>query len=243
MRTSRLSDLHERTGIVSGRVKSRQRSFVFKTWGGKRKGAGRKRKTEKRRVPHTTRPRLNGRTPVHLTLRMCPHIRRLRKPDQYRAIRKSLARTAYRSDFRIVHFSIQSNHVHLICEPATKEAMSRGMMAFKSSVAKRLNALAGLHGRVFADRYHARYLVTAAQVRAALSYVLNNWRRHREDRGTHWSIDHFSSGEYFDGWQKHEATRVPMWGEPVAAARFWLLTTGWRHHGAIGEREIPGTRA
>jgi REP element-mobilizing transposase RayT len=123
-------------------------------------------------VPHRTRRELNGHTPVHLTLRMENDIARLRKRDQYREIRTALRRSGHRSDFRIVHFSIQGNHVHLVCEPLTKDALARGMMSFKSSCAKRLNRLAGRHGRVFADRYHVRYLENPAQVRNALCYVL-----------------------------------------------------------------------
>jgi REP element-mobilizing transposase RayT len=223
-----------------GKGKSRQRSFEFRTWGGKRKNAGRKRSTEKRRVAHVTRARLDGRTPVHVTLRMRPDIARLRKRKQYRVLRNVFVRTAERDGFRICHYSIQSNHVHLICEPRDEVAMARGMIAFKTSCARRLNALAGRRGAVFGDRYHARYLRTPMEVRRALSYVLNNWRHHGEDRGVSWAIDPFSSAGVFDGWAGAYVRPPPREGERcVAPPAFWLLTTGWRRHGAIGLREVP----
>jgi REP element-mobilizing transposase RayT len=227
-----------------GRRVSRQKSFVFRTWGGKRKGAGRKRTSEKARVAHRTRREVDGRTPVHVTLRLLPEIARLRRRAQYRAIREALARTAHRADSRICHYSVQSNHLHLVVEPMTKSGLARGMMAFKSSCAKRLNGLVARRGRVFADRYHVRYLQTPAQVRRALCYVLNNWRHHREDRGATWRFDPFSSADLFDGW----TTRAGMWERPadrppVAAARCWLLTMGWRRHGAIDPCEVPGPSA
>jgi REP element-mobilizing transposase RayT len=233
--------------LAMGRVQ-RQKAFVFRTWGGKRKGAGRKPSGERRRVGHRARPEIDGRTPVHVTLRMRPEIARLRRRDQYRAVRQALAQAAHRDDCRIVQYSIQGNHLHLIVEPDGKRGLARGMMSFKTSCARRLNGVVGRKGRVFADRYHARYLTNAAQVRTALCYVLNNWRRHGEHRAhSEWRTDPFSSADFFDGWTDHQAHR-PWWltaGDtpPVADATFWLLTTGWRRYGTIATREVPGPRS
>jgi REP element-mobilizing transposase RayT len=205
----------------------KQPEFVFRTWGGKRRGAGRKRRAERPQVKHRTRPDLDGRTPAHVTLRLRPEIGRLRRRDQYRAVRKALVRAAHRDDFRICQYSIQSNHLHLVCEPHTKGALSRGMMAFKSSCAKRLNALVGRTGAVFADRYH--------------------WRRHGEHRGhSDWYVDPYSSADFFDGWTGGDARR-PWWlgpddVAPVAEAHFWLLAKGWRRHGTIHPKEVPGPK-
>jgi REP element-mobilizing transposase RayT len=225
--------------------KGMQAAFVFRTWGGKRKNAGRKRIAERRQVAHRARPRLDGRTPVHVTLRVRPEIARLRRRDQYRAIKQALARTAHKDDFRICHYSVQSNHLHLICEPRNVSAMTRGIIGFKASCARRLNAIVGRRGSVFADRYHARYLTSPIEVRRAICYALNNWRRHREDWRSRAALDPFSSAAYFDGWSDHtpaepSSTGPPDQHPPVAAATFWLLTTGWRRHGAIRTREMPG---
>jgi len=80
-----------------------------------------------------------------------------------------------------------------------------------------------------------------------LSYVLNNWRRHREDFLNAASqaapIDPYSSGPAFDGWRTvDESLGLPAAYEPLPTARAtcWLLTTGWKRHGAIGTRERPG---
>jgi len=178
-----------------------------------------------------------------VTLRVRPEVARLRRRDQYRAIKQAFARTAHKADFRICHYSVQSNHLHLICEPRDVNAMTRGIIGFKASCARRLNALVGRKGGVFEDRYHARYLTSPIEVRRALCYVLNNWRRHREDWRWRRATDPFSSAECFDGWADRR-DRPPHRSEagvvPVAAATFWLLTTGWRHHGPIGCHEVPG---
>jgi REP element-mobilizing transposase RayT len=191
-------------------------------------------------VTRRRRPEIDGRTPVHVTLRMRPEIARLRRRDQYRAVRAALLRVVDRDGCRICQFSIQANHLHLIVEPESKGGLASGMIAFKTSCARRLNGLVGRRGRVFEDQYHARYLTNPAQVRAALCYVLNNWRRHGEDRThTDWRTDPFSSAAYFDGWRDCWP-REELEPRPVASARTWLLTTGWRRHGAIGIREVPG---
>jgi REP element-mobilizing transposase RayT len=192
---------------------------------------------------HRVRRELDGRTPVHVTLRLLPEVGRLRRREKYKAIRDALARTAHRDDCRIVHYSVQENHLHLIAEPRAKRALSSGMIAFKTSCARRLNGVVGRSGRVFADRYHVRYLTNLAQVRAAPCYVLNNWRRHGETTNG-WRTDPFSSADFFDGWKGIEARR-PWWlapdeTPPVAGARFWVLSTGWKQHGAIATLEVPG---
>jgi REP element-mobilizing transposase RayT len=226
------------------RVKSKQCSFQFRTHGGKRRGAGRKRVAEKPRVQHRPRVTLDGRTPVHVTVRMRTEIKRLRRRDQFRVLRRVFARTGNREAFRICHFSIQANHIHLLCEASNERALSRGMNSFGTSCARRLNQLVGRRGAVFDDRYHSRRLRTPAEVRHALCYCLNNWRRHHEDRGAIARVDHFSSAAFFDGWAGFEP-EPPPWlrdGEPppVARPRTWLLSTGWRRHGAIGPSEVPG---
>ena len=56
-------------------------------------------------------------------------------------------------------------------------------------------------------------------------------------------MDPHSSGIAFSGWDgitrpfKIPTDYQPL---PVAAARSWLLTDGWRKYGAIGLREVPG---
>jgi hypothetical protein len=97
------------------------------------------------------------------------------------------------------------------------------------------NRVLGRHGRVWADRYHARPLTTPREVRNALVYVLQNWRKHLPGfRG----FDPCSSAAWFRGWKKTAPAEVaerPL----VAAARTWLATVGWRQLGLVGTDEAP----
>lgn len=236
-----------------------QQALVFRTWGGARKGAGRPRAIGRRLETHQARPRIRPSDAVHVTLRVVDEITRLRRRHAYRALRLAANVVLGRADFRIVHVSIQANHVHLLVEAENKVSLARGIQAFKISAARRLNAaeagaswLSPKHtrkGPVFVDRYHAE-VVSTRHARHELAYVLNNWRRHREDRAPfarEWTLDPYSTANRFEGWA--EAGAVAAWrppdGEepiPVAAPQSWLLREGWKKHPPIGAFEVPRPR-
>ncbi len=228
-----------------------------------KRGRGRPRKGARAGSPHKVRPELNGRYPVHVVLRVVSAVGCLRKRFMYRALRDATITAAKRElheetdgAFRIVHMSIQRTHVHLIVEAGTKHALSRGMQSFQISAAKHLNRAYSVkhclverrRGTVFPDRYHEEVIRNPSQARHALSYVLNNWRKHREDRGDAqrtWKVDPFSSGALFSGWKELEGAEVfwplPRAYEPLVMylPRTWLLREGWRMYGLIKTGEVP----
>jgi REP element-mobilizing transposase RayT len=176
---------------------------LFKKRGGKRRGAGRPPKGPRAGSPHQKRPFLHARYPVHVSLRVVREVGNLRRRCVYQAIREATLTTARREDFRIVHLSIQGTHVHLLVEASDKQALAAGMQGFQISAAKHLNAAISKgkagprrRGTVFPDRYHAEIITSPTQARHTLSYVMNNWRKHQEDRAqpmSGWTIDWFSS--------------------------------------------------
>src|SRR5690348_974858 len=148
------------------------------TWGGRRDGAGRKKKPGAG-VSHGVRPWLDGKSvPVHVTLRVVKAVKWLRGFKTYPAVRRALVASSARFGTGIVHFSVQADHIHLIVEARDRRCLSRAMKGFEVRVARRLNALAGRRGRVFADRYHAHQLETPTEARRALIYVLGNAAKH-----------------------------------------------------------------
>src|SRR6476619_3839155 len=183
---------------------------LFKQRGGKRRGAGRPPKGARAGSPHTPRPDLHARYPVHVTLRVVGAVGNLRRRCVYQAIREATLTTARREDFRIIHLSVQRTHVHLLVEANDKAALAKGMQGFQISAAKHLNAAISKgrpgprrRGPVFPDRYHAAIITSPRQARHALTYCLNNFRKHEEDRVapmSAWAVDWFSSGIMFPGW-------------------------------------------
>jgi REP element-mobilizing transposase RayT len=230
---------------------TRQRSFEFRTWGGKRKGAGRPPKGKRSSERHKKRPRLKKTHPVHVVLRVVPAVGRLRTRNLYRAIQRAMCFSAVpRHDFRICDVSIQGNHIHLIVEADDERALARGMQGFEISAAKHINRALSKElgrrriGQVFADRYHAKQLTSPTQVRHGLCYVRNNWRRHGEDKKLPGrAYDPFSSSEYSDGWDDEAQT---YWlGDddellPISRPQSWLLSAGWKRAGLLSPWEVPG---
>jgi REP element-mobilizing transposase RayT len=173
----------------------------------------------------------------------------LRQGKAYRAVRRVLAALLGDEDFRVIHLSIQNNHLHLIVEATNKRALSRGMQRFAIRAARALQATFGWSGKIFPWRYHAKQITSGYQARSALAYVLNNWRKHREDmtcsRAMQASVDPYSSGIVFDGWAGGVRFAIPERYEPlpVSPPRTALLSRDWRRYGLIDPFERPGARA
>jgi REP element-mobilizing transposase RayT len=166
----------------------------------------------------------------------------LRTVRLVREVERSFAVACDRGDFRLVHYSLQANHVHMLVEAEGAEALARGMTAVGARLARAVNRVFGRRGRVLAERFHVRVLRTPREVRRALAYVLLNARRHARGVLRAVGLDPASSGRWFDGWRG--ITRVVAsdagGAASVARARTWLLRTGWRRHGLLDPAERPG---
>jgi REP element-mobilizing transposase RayT len=208
--------------------------------GGYRPGAGRPRKPGAG-VPHRRRPVLKRRTALHITVRVRDDVAHLRRSRMVKALAAAFRGGCAKAGYRLCHFSVQGNHIHLIVEADDAAALAVGMKGWSVRVARAINRVMGRKGKVFRDRYHAVLLRTARQVRAALCYVLQNARRHGLTVETG-RPDPYSSAWWFTGWQ-HERWRAglapPPEGPTVVAAEGWLLTAGWRRCGPIGIDEVP----
>ncbi len=161
----------------------------------------------------------------------------MRSKGVYAALRAAFAAGCNRAGFRLVHYSVQSNHLHMIVESTNGTSLSRGMQGLLIRVARTLNRLWSRSGKVFADRYHDHILRTPKEVRHALAYVLNNARRHGVRLKL--AIDYFASGCWFDGWREKPTFKGLPIVRPVADARTWLLSVGWRKHRLISLEEVP----
>lgn len=185
--------------------------------------------------------------PAHVTLRLqggLPSLRDVRVVDE---IEHTFAAGCARPGFRLVHYSLQGNHAHLIVEARDRDTLGRGMMAIGARLARAVNRVARRAGSVLADRYHVRMLATPKEVRNALRYVLLNARHHAGAAGAQLAravrLDPASSARWFDGW-KYRASKpaeAALSGPPVVArARTWLLSVGWRRHGLLDPADVPG---
>jgi REP element-mobilizing transposase RayT len=218
--------------------------------GGKRRGAGRKPNGKRRREKHCKRPALKDYNPIHITLRVVASASGLRRRHVYHAVRRAMSTTYRTQQVRIVHISLQGDHLHLLVEANDRQALSRGLQGFESLAARLINEAISKRtgclrtGKVFADRYHEEVIDSPRQARNAIKYVLSNWRKHGEDRGRTCMVDPYSSATRFDGWTEVATApfRVPKeYRElPTAPPRSWLLRKGWKKAGPISVWDVPG---
>ena len=155
-----------------------QRAFEWRTWGGKRKGAGRPPKGGRAGVPHVEREVLAKRFPVHATWRMEREVWNLRTRRCFRVLERAMYAGATRFGFRLVHYSVMGNHVHLIVEAPDRRALGRAMKGLGVRIARALNLVMKRRGSVIGDRYHAHILKTPSEVKRARGYLLTNARHH-----------------------------------------------------------------
>jgi putative transposase len=203
-------------------------------WGGARPGAGRPSTMKSPGPAHVRRPPHDPRHPVHVTLRARPSVPSLRSERMFARVRDAI-RASGRSAFRVLHFSIQTDHLHLIVEADRPRALANGLRGLVIRCALAINRAASTSGPVWRHRYHTHVLSTPSEVRRAIAYVLLNFRKHlRASPG----IDPRSSGAAFDGWAG--APDGPAFYGPVARPRTWLGAIGWRRAGGpIALDEAP----
>jgi REP element-mobilizing transposase RayT len=205
-----------------------QIEIEFHEWGGGRDGAG--------------RPRSPGRgraQPVHVTMRIREGLPPMREPVLFRELRRRIGDAnrspRLRDVFRIVHFSVQDDHVHMIVEARDASALSRGVQGLAVRLARRTNKLLGIRGGFWGDRFHSRELTSPRAVRNAIVYVLMNAKKHGT---TYTGIDPLSSAPWFtNGFAP--ALEPCALAPPVRAATTWLAAVGWRRHGLLRREERP----
>ena len=204
--------------------------------GGKRQKLGRK-PGPRPNVRHRERPEHAARIPLHITMRALAGLPSFRNQRLFGAFEEAFRRTR-RPDFHIVEYSIQDNHLHLIVEADSSDALARGMKSFSVRANRLFNAaLRRGRGRVWGDRYHRRDLTSPRQVRAALIYCLNNYKKHFNEPKGLLRIDPCSSARWFSGWSvPRSADDGPR---PTEKPTQFLLKTLWKKHGLLHPGEVP----
>lgn len=242
---------------VSVKKGNLQLPLVFPAgWGGSRRNAGRKH-GPRPRVPHRSRSKHHAWQPVHITLRA--RLASLRSQFLFPTIRLAIVRATRRDPerFRVVHFSVQRDHVHLVVEAVDQRALSSGVSGLMIRVARYVNEVLSRRGSLWADRFHGRALKTPREVRSVIVYVLANARKHARVSLPS-GIDPYSLARWFGGffdWRPDTGLSppyfaAPMWRDdgidvPTASdfvARTWLCRAGWRRGGLIAISETPSHR-
>ena len=172
-----------------------------------RRGPGRPPKvraaSEKRVVPHVKREEIAPKTAVHVTLTMSKRVPNLRTRKKYALVKRALAHGRVDTcavnpfGFRLIHFAILGDHMHLVCEADSAGALSRGVQKITISLARLINSdgvrgaggslnpragsfreRKGWIGKVCRDRYHAHVLQSEREMSLTLDYLFRNAEKH-----------------------------------------------------------------
>ena len=213
-----------------------------------RKAAPRDGARKRSNVLHARRPRHDGRHPVHVTLRLkqgLPSLRQQRLLRLFADVLHDQRKRAYNEDFRVVHFSLQTNHVHLVVEADSAKGVAAGRKGYAPlragvsglmiAFARRLNMMLRRKGKVWDDRYHRRDLKTPTEANRALAYVFRNFLHHGEVGWGKGIVDPFSSAWLFEGWTEpvRPFRTSRRWAWPVCRAKTWLASRGYLRAGRI----------
>lgn len=170
---------------------------------------------------------------MHVTMRRVPNLPSFRQQRVGELVLRQMRRL--NDDvFQIVHFSIQANHLHLLVEARGRETVTRKIQGLMVSFAKRLNRLLGnRRGKVWADRYYRRDVVSAREMSAVLRYVFNNAKKHGEIPADAIMLDPYSTAWTFDGWEVDipKPKNCEHWPRPRPRTR--LLEKDWITQGLL----------
>ena len=203
-------------------------------------------------APHLARPSFDRWTAVHVTLRVLPGLRSLRGCKTFRALHRALSSGNERPDFRLVEYSVQTTHFHLLVESRSTQSLIRAVQGLAIRLARCVNRELRRSGTVFRDRYRSRLVRGPLDARNTLRYVLNNTRRHMRlarRNQTRWT-DPCSSAPWFRKWSipAHTPAFIPdqrylfltATGSAAVAPRTALLASDWSRAGPIDLLHIPG---
>ena len=190
-------------------------------------------RTKDSKVAHGSRPEMPKGSVAHVTIKLKAGLPSLRKGEALAVVRAAIERVNAGKKIRIVEYSIQSNHVHLIVEAANSADLSAGMASLNTGLGMRLNRVWDRvgQGSVFAERFHLVLVSSPPQMRRALNYVLRNDVHHRLHLK---GLDPCSSAPAFAGWEQLQG--IASKARTAAAAKrcvstkpqTWLLRVGWQ---------------
>ncbi len=140
------------------------------------KGAGRPALHDKG-IRHCERERINKPTSLHLTIKVRDNKADIKNKSLLKALHHAIKRARLKN-LKVLHYSLEYNHIHLLVEASSNGIIHQGMQALGISLAKKINAIKRLKGTVYKHRYHLRKLTSLRELKNVLYYIFNNGIHH-----------------------------------------------------------------
>lgn len=129
-------------------------------------------------IRHTKRPDLTRPSSLHLTVKIEKSKANLKNKNVLAILKKAIF-NARRQGLKVIHYSLEYDHIHLIIEADNNRTLGKGMQAFGVTLAKAINRMRKVKGQVYKHRYHFRQITSSRQLKNVMTYIFNNGVKHK----------------------------------------------------------------
>ena len=140
-------------------------------------------------IRHTKRFKLKKSSSLHLTIKVRDNKADIQNKRILKALHYAIKRARLK-ELKVIHYTLEYNHVHLLVESADNSVLHRGMQAFGITIAKAINKIKRTKGNVYKNRYHLRIINSPKQLKNVLHYIFCNGIKHKRTKS---KIDLFNS--------------------------------------------------
>lgn len=129
-------------------------------------------------IRHIAREIIKKSTSLHLTIKVRENKADIKNKQVLKILHYAIRRSRIKG-LRIIHYTLEYNHIHLLVEAADKQTVHQGMQSFGITFAKKINAIKRLKGTVYKHRYHLRKINSPRELKNVLYYIFNNGIHHK----------------------------------------------------------------
>jgi hypothetical protein len=128
------------------------------------------------------REKVNQKMPLHINF---SYKTQIRNKDTLMLLKRAILNARLKG-LKIIHYSMQTNHIHIIVEAMDNKILTTGMRSLTVTFAKGLKK-----EKIQVKRYHLHILRTLREAKNAIRYVLFNQQKHETSKYSR--IDEVSS--------------------------------------------------
>lgn len=129
-------------------------------------------------IRHTRRERITKQSALHFTIKVRENKADIKNKRLLKILHHAIKRARLKK-LKVLHYSLEYNHVHLLVEARDNQIIHQGMQAFGISFAKAINKIKFLKGRVYKNRYHFRKITSLRDYKNVLLYIFRNGIKHK----------------------------------------------------------------
>ena len=129
-------------------------------------------------IRHIQRERFERESSFHITIKVRQEKSDLQNKMILKALHRAIMKARYKS-LKVIHYTLEFNHIHLLVEAYNQEQLSNCMQSFGVTLAKMINKVKFKKGRVYKHRYHLRRLSSVMELKNVLKYIFNNGIKHK----------------------------------------------------------------